>query len=165
VDEFSHDGNLLHRAYAEICQNIRGFTVVESDANEFLGCAALHVYGSHLAEIRSIVVRSAIRRNGAGGLLVASLLAEAEQNGIRCVCLFTRIPTFVEHFRFRVTEHSSLRDKVAKDCLRCTRRHACDETQMVISELPVQQCVSDSLPSVVSTNLDQLHLSPVRDGR
>src|ERR1700758_4863445 len=59
VDDFSHDGTLLHGAYAEICKNIRTF--VESDNDEFLGCAALHVYGPHLTEIRSIVVRSTIR--------------------------------------------------------------------------------------------------------
>jgi amino-acid N-acetyltransferase len=116
VDDFPDDGTLLHRAYAEIRKNIRTFTVVESDEGEFLGCAALHVYGPHLAEIRSIVVRSTIRGKGAGGLLVQSLLAEAEEHEIRCVCLFTRIPTFFEHFRFRTTEHGLLREKVMKDC-------------------------------------------------
>jgi amino-acid N-acetyltransferase len=158
VHEFSHDGTLLHRTYGEICRNIRTFTVVESQAGEFFGCAALHVYGSHLAEIRSIVVYPASRGNGAGGLLIASLLAEAEQLGVRCVCLFTRIPAFFEHFRFRVTERGSLRDKVMKDCLDCTRRDACDETPMVIGELPVQQSVSDALSLVGSVNLVQLHV-------
>src|ERR1700734_2081231 len=64
VDDFSHDGTLLHRPYSEICQNIRTFTVVELDNDEFLGCASLHVYGPHLAEIRSIVVRSTTRGKG-----------------------------------------------------------------------------------------------------
>jgi amino-acid N-acetyltransferase len=121
------------------CRNIRTFTIVESDADEFIGCAALHVYGPHLAELRSVVVRSAIRREGAGGLLVKSLLAEAEQSAIRCVCLFTRIPTFFEHFRFRITKHGSLRDKLLEDCRHCARRNACDETPMVIGELPFSE--------------------------
>lgn len=158
VDEFSHDGTLLHRAYGEICMDIRTFTIVESHAGEFLGCAALHVYGSHLAEIRSIVVCPTRRGNGAGGLLVESQLAKAEQSGVRCVCLFTRIPSFFEHFRFRITEHGTLRDKVMKDCLHCTRRSACDETPMVIGELPVQQWASDALPIVASVNLVQLRV-------
>jgi amino-acid N-acetyltransferase len=160
VDDFSHDGTLLHHAYAEICKNIRTFTVVESDDDEFLGCAALHVYGPHLAEIRSIVVRSAIRGKGAGGLLVESLLAEAEENGIGCVCLFTRIPTFFEHFRFRITEHDSLREKVMKDCQNCARRHACDETPMVIGDLPVGQDMSGMMPVVGPSALVQLHVQP-----
>jgi amino-acid N-acetyltransferase len=41
VDDFSHDGTLLHRAYAEICKNIRTFTVVESDDDEL--CAEQRV--------------------------------------------------------------------------------------------------------------------------
>jgi amino-acid N-acetyltransferase len=160
VDDFSHDGTLLHRAYAEICKNIDTFTVVDSDYDEFLGCAALHVYGPHLAEIRSIVVRSTIRGKGAGGLLVESLLAEAKENGIKCVCLFTRIPAFFEHFRFRITEHGSLREKVAKDCQRCARRHACDETPMVIGELPVEQEMSGMMPVVGPSALVQLDVRP-----
>jgi amino-acid N-acetyltransferase len=158
VDDFSHDGTLLHRQYAEICNNIRTFTVVESEDDEFLGCAALHVYGPHLAEIRSIVVRSTTRGKGAGGLLVESLLAEAKENGIKCVCLFTRIPMFFERFRFRTTEHGFLRDKVTKDCQHCARRHACDETPMVIGDLPVEQEMSSMI--VGSSALVQLHAQP-----
>jgi amino-acid N-acetyltransferase len=156
VNGHSHDGTLLHRSYAEICQNIRTFTIVESEADEFVGCAALHVYGPHLAELRSIVVRSAIRGEGAGGLLVKSLLAEAKESGISCVCLFTRIPTFFEHFRFRITKHGSLRDKLLKDCQHCARRHACDETPMVIGELPIQQNLSGHMSLVGSSGLVQL---------
>ena len=73
---------------------------------------------------------------GAGGLLVRSLLDQAKANGIRCVCLFTRIPGFFEHFLFRVAEHQIFKDKVAKDCSHCARRNACDETAMAIGELP-----------------------------
>jgi hypothetical protein len=61
VDGFSYDGTLLHRSHMEICENIETFTIVETDLNEFIGCAALHVYGPHLAEVRSIVVRVEVR--------------------------------------------------------------------------------------------------------
>jgi amino-acid N-acetyltransferase len=136
IESFSHDGTLLHRAYAEICANIGTFTIVENGSHQFIGCAALHVYGQHLAEIRSIVVRPDTKGHGAGGLLVRALLDQAEASGIKCVCLFTRIPTFFEHFQFRFAEHQALRDKVLKDCMRCARRNACDEIAMVIGELP-----------------------------
>ena len=49
------DGTLLPRSLAEICENIRDFTVVEHEG-EIVGCGALHLYGMHLAEIRSITV-------------------------------------------------------------------------------------------------------------
>jgi len=139
IESFCHDGTLLRRSYAEICANIRTFTVVETDTNQFLGCAALHVYGQHLAEIRSIVVRPETKGHGAGGLLVHALLEQAEASAIKCVCLFTRIPAFFEHFHFRLAERLALRDKVIKDCMHCARRNACDETAMAIGELPQTQ--------------------------
>ena len=136
IHSFTHDGTLLPRRYAEICTNIDTFTVVETVYGQFIGCAALHVYGPHLAEIRSIVVRPEAKGRGAGGLLVRALLDQVEASGIQCVCLFTRIPAFFEHFHFRVSERQALPDKVVKDCDHCARRNACDEIAMVIGELP-----------------------------
>jgi amino-acid N-acetyltransferase len=160
VDSFSHDGTLLHRSYEEICKNIRTFTIVETDSKEFIGCAALHVYGLHLAEVRSIVVRPEVKGRGAGGLLLRSLLDQAKENGIKCVCLFTRNPTFFEHFRFRITRREALRDKVLKDCLHCARRNNCDETAMAIGELPAshETALGDFTPPLSSGDLVQLHL-------
>lgn len=57
VNSLSQDGTLLRRVFAEICENVRDFTVAESEAGVFLGCGALHLYGPHLAEVRSIVVK------------------------------------------------------------------------------------------------------------
>jgi amino-acid N-acetyltransferase len=138
IHTFTHDGTLLPRRYAEICANISTFTIVENESHQFIGCAALHVYGQHLAEIRSIVVRPDTKGHGAGSLLVRALLDQAEASPIQCVCLFTRIPGFFEHFNFRIAEHQALPDKVMKDCLHCPRRNACDEIAMVTGELPNQ---------------------------
>ena len=143
IDSFTHDGTLLRRSYSEISKNISTFTIVETDAKQFVGCASLHVYGPHLAEIRSIVVRPGEVGRGAGSLLVHSLLQQANQAGIKCVCLFTRIPAFFERFHFHVTEHHLLRDKVRKDCQHCPRRNACDETAMVVGEIPTD---NDTFP-------------------
>ena len=136
IDSFTCDGTLLRRSYLEICANIHTFTIVETGSRQFIGCAALHVYGPHLAEIRSIVVHPDTKRRGAGTLLVHALLDQAKTSGIQCVCLFTRIPAFFEHFHFRIAERQALRDKVLKDCVHCARRNACDETAMAIGELP-----------------------------
>jgi amino-acid N-acetyltransferase len=136
IHSFTHDGTLLPRRYAEICANIATFTIVETGSGQFIGCAALHVYGQHLAEIRSIVVHPDTKGHGAGSLLVQALLDQAQASGIKCVCLFTRIPGFFDHFHFRIAEHQALPDKVLKDCVHCSRRNACDEIAMVIGELP-----------------------------
>jgi amino-acid N-acetyltransferase len=136
INSFTHDGTLLPRSCAEISTNISTFTIVEDDSGQFIGCAALHVYGQHLAEVRSIVVNPDAKRHGAGSMLVQALLDQAKAAGIKCVCLFTRIPTFFEHFHFRVADHQAFRDKVAKDCMHCARRNACDEIAMAVGELP-----------------------------
>ena len=60
VNSLSGDGTLLKRAFAEICENIRDFTVAESDGGVFLGCGALHLYGPHLC--RGALDRGASRR-------------------------------------------------------------------------------------------------------
>jgi amino-acid N-acetyltransferase len=144
IEIFTSDGTLLHRSYAEICENIHTFTVVETGSRQFIGCAALHIYGPHLAEVRSIVVRPDTKGRGAGGLLVRALLDQAEASAIKCVCLFTRIPAFFDRFDFRVVEHRDLRDKVVKDCIHCARRNACDEIAMAIGELPAPQTMPTS---------------------
>ena len=136
VNSLSGDGTLLRRNYAEICENVRDFHVAESEGGVFLGCGALHLYGPHLAEVRSIVVKPEAKGQGAGGKLLKALLAEAEDQGVVCVSLFTRIPDFFFHFGFRTADRTALPDKIYKDCQACPRLYACDEVAMVRGPLP-----------------------------
>ena len=136
VNSLSGDGTLLRRNYSEICENVRDFAVAESESGVFLGCGALHLYGPHLAEVRSIVVKPEAKGQGAGGKLLRALLAEAEDQSVTAVCLFTRIPDFFFHFGFRVVDRTALPDKIYKDCQTCPRLYACDEVAMVRGPLP-----------------------------
>lgn len=136
VNSLSGDGTLLRRNYAEICENVRDFVVAESGTGVFLGCGALHLYGPHLAEVRSIVVKPEAKGQGAGGKLLRALLEEAEYQEVASVCLFTRIPDFFFHFGFRVSDRTALPDKIYKDCQTCPRLYACDEVAMVRGPLP-----------------------------
>ena len=141
VNSLSGDGTLLRRSYAEICENVRDFAVAESPivgdtGGIFLGCGALHLYGPHLAEVRSIVVKPEAKGQGAGGRLLRALIDEAENQGVVSVCLFTRIPDFFFHFGFRVADRTTLPDKIYKDCQACPRLYACDEVAMVRGPLP-----------------------------
>src|ERR1035437_837374 len=136
VNSLSGDGTLLRRSYAEICENVRDFFVAESEAGNFLGCGALHLYGPHLAEVRSIVVKPEAKGQGAGGRLLLALVEEADLQGVVSVCLFTRIPDFFFHFGFRIADRTTLPDKIYKDCQACPRLYACDEVAMVRGPLP-----------------------------
>jgi amino-acid N-acetyltransferase len=135
ISAYSGDGTLLPRTLAEICENIRDFVVLES-GDRIIGCGALHLYGPHLAEIRSITVDPRYQSGGGGKRLVKALLAQAERHRVTCVCLFTRIPDFFARMGFSVAAHQDLPDKIHKDCYKCPRLHYCDEVAMIRGEVP-----------------------------
>ncbi len=135
ISAYSGDGTLLPRTLAEICENVRDFVVLE-DASSIIGCGALHLYGTHLAEIRSITVASSAQGKGGGGKLVKALMAEAKRHHVDCICLFTRKPQFFAAQGFSVAQREDLPDKIYKDCHVCPRFHCCDEVAMVRGRLP-----------------------------
>jgi amino-acid N-acetyltransferase len=135
IARYSSDGTLLPRTIPELSENVRDFIVVE-DEGEIIGCGALHFYGRHLTEIRSIAVSDAHKGKGAGRVLIDALLDEARLHRITCVCLFTRIPEFFGKFGFAFASREVLPDKIYKDCVKCPRLHACDEVAMYRGQLP-----------------------------
>ena len=135
IAAYSGDGTLLPRSLPEICENVRDFAVLE-DEGRIIGCGALHLYGLHLAEIRSITVSHGVQGRGGGALLVKALLAEARRHGVSCICLFTRKPDFFGRLGFTLAQREDLPDKVRKDCWVCPRFHCCDEVAMVRGQLP-----------------------------
>src|ERR1700758_4218531 len=135
IASYSGDGTLLPRSLPEICENIRDFVVVEDDGR-IIGCGALHLYGPHLAEVRSIAVWPQAKGSGAGRKLIAALLEQASRQEVTCVCLFTRIPEFFARMGFTVATREEIPDKLYKDCHRCPRQNNCDEVAMVRGELP-----------------------------
>lgn len=147
------DGTLLPRQLPELCENIRDFVVAEHDG-DIIGCGALHLYGLHLAEIRSIAVHPDAQGLGAGRLLVKALLKEAERHNVTCVCLFTRIPEFFVRAGFSFAQREDLPDKIYKDCIHCPRLYACDEIAMVRGQIP---------PNLEKRDLE-IHMPLVRIG-
>ena len=133
---YSGDGTLLPRTLAEICENVRDFVVLE-DHGRIIGCGALHLYGLHLAEIRSITVAPCKQGRGGGGRLVKALLAEAKRHRVRCICLFTRKPEF---FGRHGICSGSARRPARQDQQGLPRlpqiSQLCDEVAMVRGELP-----------------------------
>ena len=81
IAAYSGDGTLLPRTFAEVCENVRDFVVLE-DHGHIIGCGALHLYGPHLAEIRSITVDPARQGSGGGERLVKANRQRGESHGI-----------------------------------------------------------------------------------
>ena len=118
ISAYSGDGTLLPRTLPEICENVRDFVVLE-DEGRIIGCGALHLYGTHLAEIRSITVAAV----GAGQRRrrppVKALMAEAKRHRVDCICLFTRKPDFLRRAGIlgRAARRSSRQDLQRLPCL------------------------------------------------
>jgi amino-acid N-acetyltransferase len=72
-----------------------------------------------------------------GANLLNALLDEAEDHGVGCVCLFTRLPDFFFRYGFRIVEdRAALPDKIFKDCQNCPRLYRCDEVAMARGQVP-----------------------------
>ena len=138
IQPYAEAGTLLSRSILELCENVRDFLVAE-DGGRIVGCGALHLYGRHLAENRSIAVTPESKGRGVGRALIEGLLDEASRHRVICVCLFTRVPSFFGHLGFEIAHRAELPDKIYKDCIGCPRRFDCDEIAMVKGQIPRNQ--------------------------
>jgi amino-acid N-acetyltransferase len=135
IEPYAREGTLLPRSAPELCENVRDFVVAEENGR-IVGCGALHLYGMHLAEIRSIAVPSPSKGRGIGRALIEALMQESRRHMVTCVCLFTRIPSFFGHLGFEIARREMLPDKIYKDCVHCPRLTDCDEIAMIRGPVP-----------------------------
>jgi amino-acid N-acetyltransferase len=140
---YAREGLVLPRTIGELCENVRDFTVVEKHG-EIIGCGALHLYGQHLGEVRSIAVARQAQGHGAGRKLVAALMSESRDHKVAQVCLFTRSPQYFRRLGFVEVPHASLPDKIFKDCRNCPMFNNCDETAMVYAGASAHDAEVDS---------------------
>lgn len=155
ICEYSGDGTLLPRSFGDVCENIRDFVVVE-DRGAIIACGALHIYGPHLCEVRSIAVSPRARGCGAGHRVVRALIRDARKHGIDSICLFTRIPDFFATLGFSPGRPEELPDKIFKDCLACPRLHCCDEVPMIYGRPAAETALAIARPALARPALVSL---------
>ena len=125
---------MLFRSMADIYENLQSFTVAELN-DKVVGCCALQIIWSDLAEIKSLAVDEANTSVGVGKMLVAAAVEQASQLGIPGVFALTLTPDFFERLGFKVIEKDALPMKVWSDCARCPKQQNCDEVAVIKSEL------------------------------
>jgi amino-acid N-acetyltransferase len=130
INGFAEKGQMLARPLSEIYESIRDFFVVR-EGEQVIGCAALHVAWSDLAEIRSVAVAEESQRKGIGARIVTACLKEAAALGIDTVFCFTYRPEFFKEQQFVAIDKMELPRKVWTDCFRCPKFPNCDETALV----------------------------------
>ncbi|MDY6917076.1 MAG: N-acetyltransferase [Chloroflexota bacterium] len=130
VNHFAAQGEMLPRALSELYENVRDFLVVR-EGDEVVGCAALHVFWSDLAEIRAVAVAEEMQEKGVGLVVVGACLDEARELGIETVFCLTYRPEFFGRFGFQEVDKKDLPHKIWGECLRCPKFPDCDEVAMV----------------------------------
>ena len=128
-------GTLLPRPVSELYQCVREFHVAEIEG-EVVACAALRLLWDDLGEVRSLAVRPGHQGRGLGAQLVDAVLEDARALGVPRVIALTREVGFFERCGFMVASRENLPRKVWTDCVRCPRRHACDEVAVVLDLVP-----------------------------
>jgi amino-acid N-acetyltransferase len=118
---------MLFRSMAYIYENLQIFTVVELEG-QVVGCCALQVIWSDLAEIKSLAIAEECQSKGGGKALVEAAVQNALTLGVAKVFALTLEPKFFEKMDFIIVDKKSLPMKVWSDCARCPKQENCDET-------------------------------------
>ncbi|MFC1737660.1 N-acetyltransferase [Planctomycetota bacterium] len=126
ITSYAEREQMLFRSPADIYENLQTFTVAELDGN-VIGCCALEVIFSDLAEIKSLAVDSRYTTKGAGKMLVEAAIQQACELGLARVFALTLNPEFFGKLEFQEIEKDTLPMKVWKDCAKCPKQQNCDE--------------------------------------
>lgn len=121
---------VLPRSQAALYETLRDFVVAESPDGSIVGCCALHISWTDLAEIKSLSVDESARHQGLGKTLVETCLAEASGLEIRRVFALTAAIEFFKKLGFREIDKRELPHKIWGDCINCPKFPDCDEVAM-----------------------------------
>ena len=131
ISDFAGLDRMLFRSMANIYENIQTFIVAEDDGR-VVGCVALSVMWSDLAEVKSLAVSRDMNGKGIGRQLVDMAVANAKTIGISKVFALTLEPAFFEKVGFRRVDKKMLPMKVWSDCANCPKQDHCDEIAVMI---------------------------------
>jgi amino-acid N-acetyltransferase len=130
INLYAQRGEMLPRTMGEVFENLRDFYVVRPE-QQLLGCVALHIVWSDLAELKSLAVPEDVQTRGLGSLLVEAAVDEARNIGLERVFALTYRPTFFERLGFVQADVMTLPRKVWNECYRCPKFPSCNEIALV----------------------------------
>jgi len=132
ISSYAEVDRMLFRSLADIYENLQTFIVAELDS-KIVGCCALEVIWSDLAEIKSLAVDGSYKGKGIGRGLVVAAVEQAAKLGVPKVFALTLEPVFFEKSGFKIVEKEMLPMKVWSDCARCSKQQNCDEIAVLKS--------------------------------
>lgn len=102
IEPFVNQRKLLPRTIAELALLLPNYFVAEVEGR-IVGCVALEVYSSKLAELRSLVVAPEYQGRGVGKLLVEACINRAREEQILEVMAITSADEFFQSCGFDFT--------------------------------------------------------------
>jgi amino-acid N-acetyltransferase len=154
INLYAQRGDMLPRTMGEVYENLRDFFVVRAEfepvaplsseasaartpadvagEGKFLGCAALHIVWSDMAELKSLAVPEDVQSRGVGSLLVRAAVDEARRIGLERVFALTYRPAFFERLGFVQADVMTLPRKVWNECYRCPKFPSCNEIALTL---------------------------------
>ena len=134
ISSYAELDKMLFRSLSDIYENLQVFKVAEVNS-VVVGCCALQVIWSDLAEIKSLTVEKGHFDKGIGSVLVEACLEKANEMCLEKIFTLTLEPEFFEKLGFERVPKEALPMKVWSDCAKCPKQDHCDEIALVY-ELP-----------------------------
>ncbi len=132
-------GIILPRSRDDIFQHLQEFIVAIFDG-ELVGTSAMHIYGSNLAEVRSLAVCNSMQGRGIGRLLLEACEKWGVGLGVACIFALTYVPDFFLRSGYDRVLKEGLPHKIWTVCVHCSKFADCDEiaVQKRLSDAPIK---------------------------
>ena len=138
IRKSADEGQMLARSLSDMYENIRDYFVVREN-DEVIGCGALHVCWSDLAEVKSVAVSDQRRKQGIGRALVNACVQEAKSLGVSSIFCLTMGEGFFSKLGFGKVDLLDLPRKVWGECQTCPKYPDCDEVAMILHLKPSEK--------------------------
>ena len=127
INHYAERERMLHRSLESTYEALREFHVAEDDSGALIGCVAVDLFWSDLAEIKSLAVAPDRRGRGIGRQLVEAAIADARELGATRLFALTYEEDFFRRLGFSRIDRETLPEKVWRECIVCPKADACDE--------------------------------------
>ena len=155
IHSHQREGHLLPRELSELRKHASRFLVAEIPSSakapegeagnrELVACAELAPLSDRVAEVRSMVVNSKVRRVGLASRMVGEIRQKAASMGFETLCAFTHDARFFVRQNFSIVPHTWLPAKIATDCVACPLFRTCGQHAMMLPLLDIPMYVAPS---------------------
>ncbi len=130
-------GKMIQRLMDELYANVREFVVCAIDGR-VVGCAAVHIFWSDLAELKCLAVHDDYQGHGIGRGMCEACVEDMRRLGVRRLFTLTSAPAFFERVGYCKVDKDSLPRFIWGECVRCPSFPVCNEDALVMEVLSAE---------------------------